>query len=792
MGRIGDMFCNVSARKTQEAQKKALEMLSKKSSKKQVAKVVPKSISGKVQLAKEMSQEVFADKLDRLELLDNENKIREYIDCAITNGIIAVDTETNGLDRIDGKIAGVCLYTPGQKGVYIPVRHESFMTGIELKTNVSKEFMKDQFERMNKSNIKYVLHNAKFDMHILWWMLGIKIIPYWDTQIGSQLLNENEPHKLKVLYKKYVDNADENSKVASFNSLFKGIEFNKVPPDVAYMYASFDPIMTYELYQFQYNFIDINGKYCKEKGLERVAEVFRNIEMPLIQVVFEMECTGVKIDTELADKLKAQYTKHKDAAEVKFNLEIDKLNDKFDKLMIKNPAAYNKLFKNGIRKVSISSPTQLAILFYDVLEFESPDKKSPRGTGEAILKSFNHPLVDSILEYRSMSKLLSTYIEAIPQHIAKRDNRLHANFNQYGAKTGRFSSSDPNLQNIPSQKTTLSDGTVIDAGHDIRQMFIAGDGMVIVGGDFSQQEPRCLAHMSDDPHMLQAYLEGKDLYATIASKIYKMPYDECKEFRADGTVNPDGKARRTSVKPVLLGLMYGRGVPSIAEQMKISTQEAQKIIDDFYAEFPKVKEFVDFAQTFARDYGFVETAWGRKRRLSDMQLPPIEIKPCIKSYSDNFDPFAFDATESIPQDDYVPDEVYRKYYTLLNRARGRQQQQKVKELAEQEGYTIKDNRGFIEDAKRQCVNSIIQGSAADMTKLTMIKIFNDEELNKLGYKLIIPVHDEVLGICPRENAKAVRDRLEYIMVHIVDGKFKIPMKCDIEVTERWYGEGIEI
>ena len=792
MGRIGDMFCNVSARKTQEAQKKALEMLSKKSSKKQVAKVVPKSISGKVQLAKEMSKEVFADKLDRLELLDNENKIREYIDCAITNGIIAVDTETNGLDRIDGKIAGVCLYTPGQKGVYIPVRHESFMTGIELKTNISPEFMHEQFERMNKLNIKYVLHNAKFDMHILWWMLGIKIIPYWDTQIGSQLLNENEPHKLKVLYKKYVDNADENSKVASFNSLFKGIEFNKVPPDVAYMYASFDPIMTYELYQFQYNFIDINGKYCKEKGLERVAEVFRNIEMPLIQVVFEMECTGVKIDTDLADKLKEQYTKHKDAAELKFNSEIDKLNDKFDKLMIKNPAAYNKLFKDGIRKVSISSPTQLAILFYDVLEFESPDKKSPRGTGEAILKSFNHPLVDIILEYRSMSKLLSTYIEAIPQHIAKRDNRLHANFNQYGAKTGRFSSSDPNLQNIPSQKTTLSDGTVIDAGHDIRQMFIAGDGMVIVGGDFSQQEPRCLAHMSDDPHMLQAYLEGKDLYATIASKIYKMPYDECKEFRADGTVNPDGKARRTSVKPVLLGLMYGRGVPSIAEQMKISTQEAQKIIDDFYAEFPKVKEFVDFAQTFARDYGFVETAWGRKRRLSDMQLPPIEIKPCIKSYSDNFDPFAFDATESIPQDDYVSDEVYRKYYTLLNRARGRQQQQKVKELAEQEGYTIKDNRGFIEDAKRQCVNSIIQGSAADMTKLTMIKIFNDEELNRLGYKLIIPVHDEVLGICPRENAKAVRDRLEYIMVHIVDGKFKIPMKCDIEVTERWYGEGIEI
>lgn len=791
MGRIGDMFCNVSARKTQEAQKKALEMLNKKSSKKQVGKIVPKSISGKVQLAKDMSQEVFADKLDRLELLDDDNRIKSYIDCAIANGIIAVDTETNGLDRIDGKIAGVCLYTPGQKGIYIPIRHESYMTGIELKTNVAVDFMKEQFERMNKSKVKYILHNAKFDMHILWWMLKVKIIPYWDTLIGGYLLNENEPHGLKQLYKKYVDNADEDSKVASFNSLFKGIEFNKVPPDVAYMYASFDPIMTYELYQFQYEFLDINGKYCKEKGLERVAEVFRNIEMPLIQVVFEMECTGVQIDTDLANRLKEQYTKHMDAAETKFNLEIDKLNDKFDKLMVKNPGAYNKLFKDGIRKVNISSPTQLAILFYDVLEFESPDKKSPRGTGESILKSFKHPLVDSILEYRSMSKLLSTYIEAIPNHIAKRDNRLHANFNQYGAKTGRFSSSDPNLQNIPSQKTTLSDGTVIDAGHDIRQMFIAGDGMVIVGGDFSQQEPRCLAHMSGDEHMINAYLEGKDLYGTIASKIYKMPYEECLEFRPDGSVNPEGKARRTSVKPVLLGIMYGRGVPSIAEQLKISTQEAQKIIDDFYTEFSKVKEFVDFAQSFARAYGFVETAWGRKRRLSDMQLPPIEIKPCIKSYSDNFDPFAFGNTD-LPQDDYVPNEIYKKYWTLLNKARGKQQQQNVKELAAQEGYTIKDNRGFIKDAERQCVNSIIQGSAADMTKITMIKIFNDAELNRLGYKLIIPVHDEVLGICPRENAKAVRDRLEYIMVHVVDDKFEIPMKCDIEVTERWYGEGIEL
>lgn len=791
MGRMENLFAGIKGRNSKDTQAKALEVLHQHKKKvTRVAPVVPKSIKDKVEYAKQLSEEVFKDKKANLELLDTEDKIIKYIDAAIQNGVIALDTETNGLDRIDGEIAGVCIYTPKQKGAYIPVGHKSYMTNQPLKTNIPKEFIKEQFEKLNAHGVKYILHNAKFDMHIMWWMCGVKIIPYWDTLIGSNLLNENEPHGLKQLYKKYVDSENEDSKVASFNTLFKGIEFNKIPPDVGYMYAAFDPVMTYELYKFQEQFIDINGQYCREKGLEKVAYVFREIEMPLIQVVFEMECTGVNIDTALAAELRAKYNKYMIRAENRFNEACAKLDKQFDELLVKNPGAYSKLFKDPTnRKISISSPTQLAILFYDVLKFTSPDPKKPRGTGEDILKSFDNPLVDSILEYRSMSKLLTTYIDAIPQHIAKRDNKLHANFNQYGAKTGRFSSSDPNLQNIPSNKTKLSDGTVIDAGHDIRQMFIAGEGQVIVGGDFSQQEPRCLAHMSDDEHMINAYIEGKDLYGTIASKIYKMPYEECLEFRPDGTVNPEGKQRRSSVKPVLLGLMYGRSGKSIAEQMGVSLKEGQGIIDDFFKSFPKVKEFIDFAQSFAMDYGFVETAWGRKRRLPDMTLPPIEITYNATSTSDTFDPFSFN-TSQLTGD--APREIYQKYWGLLCRARGAKQQQQVKQLAQEEGYQIKDNRGFIEDAKRQCVNSIIQGSAADMTKITMIKIFNDKELNKLGYKLIIPVHDEVLGVCPEENAKAVRDRLEYIMVHIVDGKFKIPMKCDIEVTKRWYGEGIKL
>lgn len=791
MSRLDNIFVKQSSKR--KAEQKALEILKNKKNKKiPVSTTAPKDMRGKVEYAKNLSLQVFGKKLDQIELVTDVDRIQEYLENTLKNGILAVDTETNGLDRITGEIAGVCLYTPGEKGIYIPLHHYSFMTNQPLKINVAVEVMRDFFLKCNEQKVKYIFHNAKFDMHILYWMVGVEVEPYWDTQIGSQLLNENEPHGLKALYQKYCVGANEEQQTASFNSLFKGTVFTKIPPDVGYMYASFDPIMTYELYQFQYEFLDIHGEYCKSKGLERVAKVFREIEMPLIKVVFDMECTGVQIDTELASKLQSTYKVYMEQAEVAFKNEVKKLSNKIEKLQVSSPVKYSKLVKNGKIDINIGSTQQLAILFYDVLHFESPDKKSPRGTGEDILKHYDHPIVQAILEYRSMSKLLSTYVEAIPGYINKRTGKLHASFNQYGAKTGRFSSSDPNLQNIPSKAIKLSDGTKIDAGHDIRQMFIAGEGQVIVGGDFSQQEPRCLAHMSGDEHMIGAYLEGKDLYGTIASKIYKMPYEECLEFRPDGSVNPEGKARRTSVKPVLLGIMYGRGVPSIAEQMKITPKEAQGIIDDFYNGFPKVKDFVDFAQQFAHDYGFVETAWGRKRRLTNMLLDPIEIKKCIKDYDEDFDVFAFNADEVIPQDDYVSDEVYYKYVRLMKQAFGRAKKQEVIDLALKEGYIITDNSAKIAEAQRQCVNSIIQGSAADMTKITMIKIHDDEELNKLGYKLIIPVHDEVLGVCPKENAKAVRDRLEHIMVHIVDGFFKIPMKCDIEVTERWYGEGIEI
>ena len=788
MSLFKDTFKRTTASKAND--KKALEILSKKKNKKTpVATVVPKTIKQKVEYAKDLSLQVFGNKLDKIELVTDPNRIEEYLHNTLKNGILAVDTETNGLDRIDGKIAGICLYTPGEKGIYIPVGHVSYMTNQPLKDNVPCETMKNFFKVCNEHNVKYILHNAKFDMHILYWMIGVKIIPYWDTLIAGQLLNENEPHGLKVLYQKYCVRADEEQQVAKFNTLFNGIEFNSIPPSVGYMYAAFDPIMTYELYKFQEQYLDKEvGQYCYRKGLERVADVFREIEMPLIEVVFDMEVQGVYIDTDLAKELKDKYTYYMNLAVDNFKAQIIELEvaGAFDELRVKHPDKFNKISELGDININIASNAQLVILFYDVLKLDPP--KGQRSVGEEQLKQLHHPLVDCILEYRGMSKLLSTYIEAIPNHIAKKDGKLHANFNQYGAKTGRFSSSDPNLQNIPSKTKKLSDGTVIDAGHDIRQMFIAGEGNVIIGGDFSQQEPRCLAHMSQDENMINAYLHGKDLYATIASKLYNKPYEECKEFRPDGTVNPEGKQRRSSVKPILLGIMYGRGVNSIAEQMNITKEEAQQVINDFYKQFPKVKEFVEFAQENARTYGFVETAWGRKRRLPNMQLDPIEITVENPNLISTFNPLDFSSTENTE----VSDEVYYKYLRLMNRAYGREAKEKVKQQAKAEGYKLVDNGGYIADAQRQCVNSIIQGSAADCTKIAMLQIHNHERLKELQFKLILTIHDEVLGVCPRENAKEVRDRLENIMVHCVENKLNVPMKCDIECTYRWYGEGIEI
>lgn len=730
------------------------------------------SIQSKIAVAKQLAIKYFGSKMDKLECVTDQDRLEEYFNKIIDYGYCALDTESDGLDTIDGNAAGLCLYVPGEKGIYVPTGHISHMTHMPVKGQIPVEFVSKQLQRLADNDIKIVYHNAKFDLKIIYFQYGVTLPdPYWDTQIGANLLNEMEPHGLKYLWNKYVSGEDEQ-KSAKFDTLFKGIPFTMVPLDVAYLYAANDPIITWEVYEFQKEYLLSDGKYCRRKGLERVSNVFLNVEMPIIPVITEMEKRGICIDAKYAQELSDKYNRKLQNSKKVCDDTIEMYKDTINDFKRNNPKEGSKLSN----PILLSSPAQLSILLYDIIGLKSKD--GSRGTGEDILKSLNHPICDAILSLREMEKLVGTYIDKIPALCAKRDGRLHAKFNQYGARTGRFSSSDPNLQNIPSHNT------------DIRKMFSAQDGYVLVGSDYSQQEPRCLAYMSHDENMIESYLEGKDLYGIIASKVYKKPYEECLEFRPDGSVNKEGKKRRSSVKPVLLGIMYGMGSGTIADNMGVSKKEAEKILADFFEGFPAVADFIEDAHQHGKDYGFVETVMGRKRRLPDAQLDKYEFIPLNNDKSSNFDPLNFDDDE----DDYIPEvpaNIVRKYTSKLEKCWGYKKKQEVLKEAFEEGYKIIDNTEKLISAEHQCVNSIIQGSSADITKTAMIAIHNDEVLNDLDFHLLLTIHDEVIGECPYENRKAVADRLTKVMVDSARTVIDIPMKCDAEITKVWYGDSVE-
>lgn len=294
--------------------------------------------------------------------------------------------------------------------------------------------------------------------------------------------------------------------------------------------------------------------------------------------------------------------------------------------------------------------------------------------------------------------------------------------------------------------------------------------------------------MCQDPSMIKAYQEGKDLYAEIASLSFNTTYENCLEFRPDGTTNPEGKERRSQAKSILLGVLYGRGVPSIAEQLGTTTAKAQEIKDSVFVGFPAIEDFEQSSLRMAEEKGYVTTLWGRKRRLPDMTLPDYEFSWDEKHLPFSDDPLDF-TDEDIP--DEVPDELINKYMRKLKNCWG-PNKRKVFDEARSEGICIIDNTKKIADASRQCVNARIQGSASDMTKLAMIKINNDKRLKELGFRILIPIHDELLVECPKENAKECAERFSQLMSEAPGEKFSIPISTDVEITEKWYGERVEL
>lgn len=339
-------------------------------------------------------------------------------------------------------------------------------------------------------------------------------------------------------------------------------------------------------------------------------------------------------------------------------------------------------------------------------------------------------------------------------------------------------SSDPNLQNIPSR----------GPGKEIRKLFTATPGYVLVGSDFSAQEPRIMTHMSQDEKMLKAYNEGKDLYCEIASISFGVPYEECKEFYPNGSPNPEGKKLRGQAKSIVLGTMYGRGIQSIAEQLGTSTQKAKQIHDKVMTSFPGLKRFMDDCQNMAYELGYVDTIWGRKRRLPGIQLPKYEFSRVAGTVSDDFDPLDFDEDSGDFDNDYIDPQIIDYYTKKLDKAWGSKKWEIIED-AKKEGIVIKDNGGIIAEAERQSVNSRIQGSAADMTKIAMIRVHDDPIMKECGFRMLIPVHDEIIGEAPYEYAIRAGNRLVELMVGAASG-LSVPFKCDCEYQVQWYGKSL--
>ena len=701
-------------------------------------------------------------------VIRDAKELSDYIDVGISNGAIAVDTETNNsLDPISCKLMGLCLYTPNQKNAYVPINHINMNSGERLSNQLSEHDVAIALSKLN--NVDIIMHNGNFDYRVLKCTCGVECIPTWDTLIGAKILDENE--KRAGLKEQFIDKIDKSQEKYDIEHLFSGVKYEIVDPNIFSLYAATDSYMTYKLYEWQ-------KKQFGSPNNKGIYRVFKEIEMPIVQVSAEMELTGVEIDKEYASRLSIKYHKLVSETDIKIQNEIEKYRDIIDKWRMSPEANNHPIGDSGkVQKskseqlkdpIQVTSNTQLAILLYDVLKIPIVDKKNPRGVGEEILEKIDNPLCELVLEKRGLEKLLSTYIDALPNVVSAVDNRLHAGFNQLGAKTGRFSSSEPNLQNIPSHN------------REIRMMFKASDGNVFVGADYSQQEPRLLSAYSGDEAMIGAYKNGKDLYAMIASRVYKNNYEDNLEKHKDGTAFPEGKKRRSSVKSLLLGILYGMGAPNLATELNMSVSEAQKFIDDFYSGFPKVKKWMDNTESSAMKLGYVEDLWGRRRRLPDMQLKKYEVVP--KNMTSTFNPILYTSGVFNP----INDSKVADYISKLNSAKYKKDIDAIKASAEKGGFLIRDNSAKISRAQRQCVNARVQGGAASMTKIAMRKIFDSDELKRLGFKLVMQVHDEVIGECPKENAEEAGVILTSIMKSAVEGVVEVPFKCDVDISPCWY------
>ena len=587
-------------------------------------------------------------------LIDTKIKRSDLISRLFIQKSVCFDTETTGLDMFLSDLVGLS---------FCFIAGEAYYVSLPVDKVEAKEVLHEFKAFFESEQIEKIGQNIKFDLLMLT-QYGIKLKgKLFDTMIAHYLVQPELRHGMDYLAEIYL-----NYRTIHFEDLVGAKGKNQVDirsVDLKYLcdYAAEDADVTFRLKQILENELKANN----------LEKLFYDIEMPLMKVLATMEHTGVRLDTEAL----------RQSSEILTN---DMLNLEKEIHIL---AGYD---------FNVSSPMQVGEILFDRLKLDEKARKTKTGqysTSEDVLEKIQskHPIIGKILEYRGLKKLLSTYIDALPQLISPVTGKVHTSYNQTVAVTGRLSSTNPNLQNIPIRDAI---------GKEIRKAFIPDAGCVFLSADYSQIELRIMAHLSGDANMMEAFINGLDIHTATAAKIYKIPLNEVTT------------EMRRKAKTANFGIIYGISVFGLSDRLGIPRAEAKELIDGYFITYPDVKKYMDASILKAREMGYVETLFGRKRTLPDINS--------------------------------------------------------------QNGVV----RGF---AERNAINAPIQGTAADIIKIAMVRIQNKIELENLQAKMTMQVHDELNFTVPTTELESVRKIVVEQMEQAI--KLRVPLIADCGVGDNW-------
>jgi len=579
-------------------------------------------------------------------LLDTKEKLFDVLKSIEPNSLIAFDTETDSLDAYSAKIVGFSFATDTTKAYYVPISHSYLGVGEQVSLDDAKIAIEKIFSH------RVVGQNLKYDLAVVENNFGFCDLPiYADTMILAWLLNPEKTIGLDALALRFFN----HSMIKFKDSVKKGETFATVDIESACKYASEDAWMTLRVYDRVVDFLEPN-----------LLDLARSLEFPFIKTLMKMEKEGIKVDVRYFEMM------------LKISLEtIESLK--------------REIFSLSGLEFNVNSTQQLGKVLFEDLNLRVVKKtKTGYSTDEKVLNELKeeHPLIPKILEYREIYKLKSTYIEPLLKlGLKDKNGRIHTSFLQSGTATGRLSSKNPNLQNIPV-KTEL--------GRKVRAGFVAKKGYSLVGIDYSQIELRLLAHFSGDEALVNAFVQGKDIHYETAFKIFG---------------EAEAKSKRGVAKSINFGLLYGMGARKLSQTIHVSTKEAKAYIDSYFASFPTVKDFLHQVGERALEKGYSQTLLGRRRY------------------------FDFENANAMLHASYI----------------------------------------------REAVNTLFQGSAADLIKMAMNKIM--ETLINDEAKLLLQIHDELIFEVKDKEAESFSQKAKEIMENIY--KLKVPLKVSVEIGQNW-------